>query len=110
MPDSDVLAGVVHGDPDRASVPEVERRRLLGLPPFRAVASITGPGALAFVDSLRARAGDAVEVGGDQGDRFLVRAPTVALLADALAVARESTDALPAPAQPARIEVDPLAL
>jgi primosomal protein N' (replication factor Y) len=110
LPDNDVLAAAVHGDPDRASVPEVERRRLLGLPPFRAVASISGPGALAFVEALRARAGDAVEVGGEHGDRFLARAPSETLLADALAVARQAADALAAPARPTRIEVDPLAL
>ena len=105
-----MLAAAVHGDPDRVSEPDVERRRLLGLPPFRAVAFVSGPGAPALVEAVRSRAGSGVEVGGEPGDRFLVRAPSETVLADALALAREAVDSLPAPAQPARIEVDPLAL
>jgi primosomal protein N' (replication factor Y) len=110
MPESELLAAAVHGDPDRASGPEVERRRLLALPPFRAVASISGPGAPDVVDALRAEAGGAIEIGGQEGDRFLARAPTETALADALAAARVALDARPAPLLPARIEVDPLAL
>ncbi len=88
-PDHEVLRAARAGDPTLFSEPELERRRALGLPPWRAVAALSGPGAHDLAASVR----DAgIEVVEPEPGRVLLRAPTADLLASALWEAR-STEA-----------------
>jgi primosomal protein N' (replication factor Y) len=77
-PDHEVVQAAVRGNPGLLAGQDRQRRQLLGLPPFQALAEISGPGAEAFVRSLAG-----VQLGGAAGE-YLVRAPTMDLLADAL--------------------------
>jgi primosomal protein N' (replication factor Y) len=69
VPDHVVLAAAAAGDPARILRGEREQRELLGLPPFGALAVVSGGGASEFVAGIHG-----VEVGGDGGDGFLLRA------------------------------------
>ena len=98
VPEHEVLAAAVHGDPDRLAVPERERRAALGFPPFRALAHVSGPAAPDLVERLD---GSPLELLGAGDGTWLLRAPDHATLADALAAAGRPPGRL-------RIEVDPL--
>lgn len=100
-PDHEVVQAAQLGDPDRVAAPELERRRLLGLPPVTALAAVSGAAAPAFVAALGRPLG--VEVQGPDDGRWLLRADDHGSLADALA-------AVPRPPGRLRIEVDPLRL
>jgi primosomal protein N' (replication factor Y) (superfamily II helicase) len=93
-PDHEVLQAVVHRDPGRLARLDGPRRRALGLPPFGALARVSGPGAAEYVESLGVPA--AVD-----GDGFLVRAGDWGELGDALSEAVRPKGAR------MRIEVDP---
>jgi primosomal protein N' (replication factor Y) len=93
-PGHEVLQAVVAADPGRLVKVEARRRRELGLPPFSALARISGDGAAEFVDSLP------IPTAPD-GDGFLVRAVDWDELGDLLSdTPRPKTAKL-------RIEVDP---
>jgi primosomal protein N' (replication factor Y) len=96
VPDHDVIAAARHGDPARLLDGERRRRQLLGLPPFGALAVVSGAGAAELV----AQVAPILDVGGD-GDRFVLRAPDWTTLGEALNAAER-----PAGAR-LRIEVDP---
>jgi len=49
VPQHEVLQAALHGDPGRVAETELARRRLLGLPPFRALAAVEGADAAEFV-------------------------------------------------------------
>jgi primosomal protein N' (replication factor Y) len=97
VPDHPVIRAAAAGDPGLLLAVERERRAMLSLPPFGALAAVSG---VALDDYLAALPTDSVTVGRD-GGRALVRAPDWDALAAALAV----------PARPdgnhLRIEVDP---
>ncbi|MGP8060859.1 MAG: hypothetical protein ACLP9C_14635 [Acidimicrobiales bacterium] len=96
LPDHEVLAAGVHGDPGRLVTSELALRHRLDLPPASALALVSGPGAPLYAAGLRG-----VEV-ADLGDgRRLVRASGHRVLCDALA-------AVPRPAARLRVEVDPI--
>ncbi len=96
-PDHEVLVAAAAGDPARILVGERARRELLGLPPFGALAVVSGAGAGELVAQLPAD----LQVGGDGADRFLVRASEWMVLGAALnAVERPAGSRI-------RIEVDP---
>jgi len=80
-PEHDVLRAARAGNPALILDGERSRRQLLELPPYGALAVVTGSGAAATVATI---AGPRVEVGGDGPDRCLVRAPDWTTLGEAL--------------------------
>jgi len=98
VPRHPVLDAVLHADPGRLTEAERDTRRLLGFPPFQALASVSGAGAAAVVAVVASCPG--ITVLGPADDRYLVRAPDHTTLCDALAAA-------PRPVERVRIEVDP---
>lgn len=99
LPDHEVIQSALHADPSRLSNSDSARRELLGYPPHRAMAAISGAAAGAWIDALGVVAG--VEVRGPSDGRWLLRAADHAVLCDAVA-------AVPRPPGRLRIEVDPL--
>jgi primosomal protein N' (replication factor Y) len=101
VPDHPVLRAAVTGDPAAVDQEEDAMRQSVGLPPYSALALISGPLAPAYVDELRLAAPEAVNITPFPDDRFLISAPDHAALCDLLAaVARPAGRGL-------RIEVDP---
>ncbi|HEX4082376.1 MAG TPA: hypothetical protein VHX40_05370, partial [Acidimicrobiales bacterium] len=97
LPDHPVLAAVVAGDPGR--VDERPLRQELDLPPFAALAVVSGEAAATYCAAL-VRPAAALAV-ADLGDsRWLVRAPDHRTLCDALATT-------PRPPGRLRVTVDP---
>ncbi|HEV7886248.1 MAG TPA: hypothetical protein VGO92_01730, partial [Acidimicrobiales bacterium] len=99
VPQHEVLDAALHADPGRLAAVESERRAALSLPPFAALALLSGESAEPFAAALSAAAG--LEVLGPDDGRWLVRAPDHRTLCDALA-------RTPRPPGRLRIEVDPL--
>lgn len=97
-PDHEVVRAAVAGDPDVIVEGERARRRLLSLPPFGALASVSGGFSDEVVDQLDR---EAVQVGRVDHDRFLVRAADWTTLGAALNSARRP------PGARVRVEVDP---
>jgi primosomal protein N' (replication factor Y) len=96
QPSHPVLEAAVHADPGRLADAERAVRRELGLPPFSALAELSGQAAPAFAARLAG-----VEVTPTAADRWLVRALDHRTLCDALAAA-------PRPEGRLRVVVDPL--
>lgn len=95
-PDHEVLRAARQGDPDVVLSAERTRRELLMLPPYGALAAVTGSGSGQFVAELS----DDLDVGGG-GERWLVRASDWLTLGEAL-------NTTPRPGKSRlRIEVDP---
>jgi len=99
LPEHEVVRAAVLGDPERVASAERERRELLRLPPFAAVAEVSGAAAADFVAGLGAPPG--VQVAEISPGRWLVRAGDHQTLCDALTAVRR-------PAGRLRVEVDPL--
>lgn len=99
LPQHEVLQAALLADPTRVSDAERRRRDLLGYPPSRALALVSGAAAEAWVAGFRPPPG--VEVLGPADGRWIVRAGDHATLCDALASASRPQGRL-------RIEVDPL--
>ena len=98
LPRHEVVRAALLADPGRLVEPERARRRLLGLPPFAALATISGAGSGDIADGLRAIAG--VTVGGTAGSST-ARAETWEALGRAItSVPRPKGSRL-------RVEVDP---
>jgi len=73
LPRHEVLQAVLLADPSRLAKVETERRQLLGLPPFSALAAVSGAGAIDFASAsgLESSAdGDVVLVRADSWDRL----------------------------------------
>ncbi len=105
VPDDPVLAAVGAGDPVAVLGAEADVRRAAGLPPFSALALVSGTLAASYAEGLVAAADDPfVTVTPLDEARFLLQAPEHQRLCDLLArVARPSGRGL-------RVEVDPEAL
>jgi primosomal protein N' (replication factor Y) len=103
LPDHPVLRAAVMADPDVLSSDQMEVRRALSLPPFAAVAVISGEGSAAYAEGLRGLEGSPVTLLGPDRDRWLVKAPDIESLAGALA-------AVARPAGRLRVAVDPARL
>lgn len=99
LPQHEALQAALLADPARVSDVERVRRELLGHPPARALALVSGAAAPAWIDGFLPPIG--VEVLGPSDGRWIVRAHDHVTLCDALATA-------PRPPGRLRIEVDPL--
>jgi primosomal protein N' (replication factor Y) len=97
LPEHEVLRAAVLADPSLVATPERGLRQELGLPPFAAVAVLSGPGAAGYAAGLRAV--DTVTVSAVADDRWLVRAADPSVMADALASVER-------PAERLRVAVD----
>ena len=84
LPDHDVLAAAVAGDPGRLSEPELALRRELGLPPASALATLLGPGAAELVGAVDTSVAG-IAASELAPERWLLRAPDHRTLCDALA-------------------------
>ncbi|MDQ1504261.1 MAG: hypothetical protein QOD57_1988, partial [Actinomycetota bacterium] len=112
LPRHEVIEAAVRADPGLLADAERPRRKLLGLPPYAALARLTGdPAALAAAAVALRSAGGGIGVSGGaagarggSADAVLVRAPSPDALATALATAL----AAGRPAGRLRAEVDPL--
>ena len=94
LPRHEVLQAVLHADPSRVAKVEMSRRELLDLPPFAALAAVSGSGATEFAAATGLEASSSGEV-------VLLRAPTW----DELGAAISAT---PRPkGSRLRVEVDP---
>jgi primosomal protein N' (replication factor Y) len=103
VPDHPVLEAVSLGQPAPVLAEEAAVRQMASLPPFVALATVSGSLAPVYAESLGQAAGEsAVSVSALADDRFLVRAPDHETLCDLLA-------AVPRPAgRGLRVEVDPI--
>lgn len=100
-PEHAVVAAAKEGNPGLILAGEVSQRRLLGLPPYGALAVVSGAGSAEMMAQLRARNLGGVDVGGDGNDRFLVRGPDWMSLGTALnSLDRPSGSRV-------RVEIDP---
>ncbi|MBC8195061.1 MAG: hypothetical protein ISR43_01390 [Acidimicrobiia bacterium] len=98
MPEHEVLQAVLHADPGRLVEAESARRKLLNLPPWSALARVSGPPAEDFITALGSP--DGVDLLGPRDGAWLVRAPGHDRLAEVLAAVERPKGRL-------RIEVDP---
>jgi primosomal protein N' (replication factor Y) len=97
VPNHEVLVSLASGDLTMHQTAETERRRRLSLPPFGALAEISGAGTSDVVDHLRGSLLVQVAV---SDDRALVRAATWDALSEALL-------SVPKGKQRVRVAVDP---
>ncbi len=97
-PDHEVVQAALHADPAALSAADRRRRVELGLPPFGALAEISGAAAAEFVARLGSPAG--LDVAGTSDGRYLVRSPDRSRLTGELARVERPTGRL-------RIAVDP---
>jgi primosomal protein N' (replication factor Y) len=103
LPDHPVVRAALLADPGLVASADLEVRGALALPPFVAVAVVSGPVAPAYVEGLLALPGGPIEVLGPDRDSWLVKAADPAALAAALA-------AVPRPPGRLRVAVDPARL
>ena len=82
QPQHEVLQGALLAEPTRVSDAERERRQLLGYPPAKAMAVISGASAPTWIDAFDAPIG--VEVLGPSDGQWIIRAANHELLCDAL--------------------------
>jgi primosomal protein N' (replication factor Y) len=101
MPGHEVLAAAVSADPGRVSEAERPVRQALRLPPFSALAVVSGAAADAYGEALREAAPRSVEVSGPVDGRWSVRAERRSELCALLADVRRPSGRL-------RVEVDPV--
>ncbi|MEO7557410.1 MAG: hypothetical protein ABIV94_12495, partial [Acidimicrobiales bacterium] len=101
QPDHVVVVAALHAEPALVADRERLQREALGMPPYRALAVISGPVAPELVAALGPRLTPGSTLDGPADGQWLLRAPDHRTLADVLA-------SVPRPAGRVRIEVDPL--
>jgi primosomal protein N' (replication factor Y) len=101
QPRHPALAAALAADPGLLASSEAPLRAELGLPPFTAVALVSGPAAGAYGAALSAGAGPAVEVSGPLEGTWRLRATGHGALCDLL-------ERTPRPPGRLRVEVDPV--
>ncbi len=100
QPDHPVVRAAVLGDPSRVLEGQLVLRDLLGFPPTKAVAAVSGAGADAVAEAVRSLE-PSIRVEGPVGGPYLLKAPTQAMLCGVLAKVERPTERV-------RVEVDPL--
>ncbi len=105
-PDHPVLLAAGRGDPSPVLAEELEVRRLASLPPFAAMALVSGKQAGVFAEALRSSLppGGPVALSPLAAESFLLHAPDHATLCDLLAGTSRP------PGRGLRVEVDPARL
>jgi primosomal protein N' (replication factor Y) len=105
VPDHPVLVAVARGEPGAVAAGEESMRRSAGLPPFSALAALSGPLAAGYVDALRQAVAGSTVTFSELGDgRYLVQAADHETLCDLLG-------GVPRPAgRGLRVAVDPAAV
>jgi primosomal protein N' (replication factor Y) (superfamily II helicase) len=101
MPDHPVLRAAVNADPGRLADSEAEIRKALELPPFSALATISGQAADAYGETLREKATATVSVSGPVDGKWSLRAANDEDLCNLLGE-------VPRPRGRLRVEVDPV--
>ena len=102
LPRHEIVQAALLADPGRLTGPETERRRLLSLPPFAALAALSGPGHDSVAESLRNVDGVSVGAASGRPDAVdLARAATWDELGQALIAAPRPKGSR------VRVEVDP---
>ncbi len=107
VPDHPVLTAVARGEPAAVLEEEVAIRRASALPPFSALAQVSGALAATYAEALgqkASEAGNGVTISPLGEDRYLLRAETHEQLCDLLAAVPRP------PGRGLRVEVDPVAL
>jgi primosomal protein N' (replication factor Y) (superfamily II helicase) len=94
LPRHEVIQAALLADPDRVAGAEWARRQALALPPAAALAELSGPAA---AEAVHLVAPTADVLGPDDDGRWLVRAPSFDLLAEAL---------VDLPRAPSRVRID----
>lgn len=100
LPHHDVLQAALHGEPARLVDAERPKRELLGFPPAKAMAAVSGAAAEAYIERLRDAGDIGLEVVGPADGRWLIRAADHGALSDALGRIERPPGRL-------RLEVDP---
>jgi primosomal protein N' (replication factor Y) len=101
QPRHPALLAAVSADPGVLASAEAEMRMALNLPPFSALAVVSGAAADAYGAALRSAAPPDVEVSGPADGAWSVRAPDHSVLSDLLASVSRPPGRL-------RVEVDPV--
>ncbi|MXZ77106.1 MAG: hypothetical protein F4Z06_02365 [Acidimicrobiia bacterium] len=99
LPDDPVVTAALRADPALLARAERDRRQELGLPPYGAIAVVSGPEAGEYMARLGTPLG--VQIAPDPGGQFFLRAPDYDTLCDALASVERPSGRL-------RIDVDPI--
>ena len=99
MPDDPVVTAALRADPALLARFERDRRQELALPPYGALAVVSGPAAGEFMVQFGTPLG--IQIALDPGGQFFLRAPDYDTLCDALASVKRPSGRL-------RIDVDPI--
>lgn len=99
LPDDPVVTAALRADPALLARAERDRRQELGLPPYGAIAVVSGPVAGEYMARFGTPLG--IQIAPDPGGQFFLRAPDYETLCDALASVERPSGRL-------RIDVDPI--
>ena len=99
LPDDPVVQAALRADPALLARAERDRRQELNLPPYGAIAVVSGPEAGEFMERFGTPLG--VQIAPDPSGQFFLRAPDYDTLCNALAATERPTGRL-------RIDVDPI--
>ncbi|MCY3636090.1 MAG: hypothetical protein OXH23_10830 [bacterium] len=99
LPDDPVVTAALRADPALLARADRDRRQELSLPPYGAIAVVSGPEAGEYMERFGSPLG--IQIAPDPGGQFLVRAPDYDTLCDALASVERPSGRL-------RIDVDPI--
>lgn len=99
LPDDPAVVAAFRADPALLARAERDRRQELSLPPYGAIAVVSGPEAGEFMDRFGTPLG--IRIAPDPGGQFFLRAPDYDTLCNALAATERPSGRL-------RVDVDPI--